>query len=200
MRAPRALRLLLVGAALISSLTIATPVHAEDGEIIETTGSNVAGEVYLDGGRPRFNFSNVGNCPGTMPAGASCYVEVRFVWRCTEAWCVADDVSQWYRVPAGQDWFRASICADGSNRWHVDSRLHWTYPSVHTVEFWGESEFNAALNAYFLIAKTIFDVNLGVGAKISGGTRMNRISASNAVSTYGRIASSFGALAGPSSC
>jgi hypothetical protein len=200
MRARRALRLLLAVAALTSSLTVAGPVSADDGEIIETTGSNVAGEVYMDGGRPRFNFSNVGNCPGTMPAGASCYVEVRFTWRCTEAWCLSDERSGWYRVPSGQDWFRAPICADGYNRWHVDSRLHWTYPTIHTVEFWGEGEFNAALNAYFLIAKTIFDVSLNAGTRISGGTRMNRITASNAVSTYGRIASSFGALAGPNAC
>lgn len=191
----------LLVATMLLTLALGAPAatRAADGEVIQV-GSNVAGDVTLSGGRPRFVFGNVGNCPGTPPPGASCFVEVRFTWRCTEVWCVSDEVSPWYRVPVGQDWFQASICADGNNRWYVDSRVHYILPTNHTIEFWGQGEYNAAAGVTALIAKAIFDVSMNAGLRISGGTRMKVITASNTTSQYGRIAQSFGALAGPASC
>ncbi len=199
MRPRSRLRLLMAVATLASALALPPAASAADGEVIQL-GTNISGEVYINNGRPRFHFGNVGNCPGTPPPGASCYVELQFIHRCAEPWCFSDEVSGWFRVPAGQDWFQAPICADGGNHWKVNSRLHWTFPSIHTIEMWGQTEWNAVAGTYGLIAKAIFDVSLQVGLRISGGTRMNVITASNAVSSYGRIAESFGYPQGPPSC
>lgn len=193
-------RVLLVVVMLLSAM-VAVPsgVRAADGDVI-TNGSNIAGEVYISGGRPRFNFGNTGDCPGVAPPGTSCWVELQFVWSCAEPWCIFDSTSAWYRVPAGQDWFQAPICADGGNRWMVNSRVHYHIADVHTFEFWAQQEWNAAIRAYGVIAKSIFDINLNAGHRIVGGTKVKTVTASDSVSPYGRIAESFGYIQGPSSC
>lgn len=196
----RAKARLLVAAMLLSAMMVVpSGVKAQDGDVI-TNGSNIAGEVYIINGRPQFSFGNTGDCPGVAPPGTACWVELQFVWQCAEPWCFFDSSSGWFRVPTGQDFFRAPICADGANHWMVNSRVHYHIVDVHTFEFWAQKEWNAAISAYGWIAKSIFDVNLNAGHRISGGTKVKTVTSSDSVSPYGRIAESFGYIQGPQSC
>lgn len=194
------LRVLLGLALLATSFGVPAAASADDGQLLGY-GSNIAGEVYISGGRPRVNFSNVGDCPGSPPpSGSSCSIQIRFRWLCEEPWCVTYSYSQWYTVPAGQDFYQAAICADGKNYWVVETRERYSLASIATFEFWGQYETLGYLGTTGLIAKTIFNVSAGIGTRISGGVKMNTITASSANSTPGVIATSFGNIQGPGSC
>lgn len=187
-------------AMLLGAFAVPAGVSADDGQQIGY-GSNIAGEVYMSGERPRFNFTNVGDCPGNPPpAGSSCELQIRFRWLCEEPWCLTYSYSSWYSVPAGQDFYQAAICADGKNYWEVETRERYSSANIATVEFWGQYEYLGYLGTSGLIAKSIFNVSSAIGTRISGGVKMNTITASTAYSTSGVIATSFGNIQGPASC
>lgn len=72
-------------------------------------------------------------------------------------------------MPAGQDFYRAAICADGKNYWQVETRERYSLANIATVEFWGQYEYLACLGTNGLIAKTIFNVSSSIGTRITGG-------------------------------
>lgn len=107
-----------------------------DGEVI-ADGSDVVGNVYVSGGRARFNLDNYGDCPvGTT----NCHIEIRWLTKCLQVWCLNfDDRSGWISVPVGQD-FMTYCYNDGPQQWKVDMRLSWLAPQVITMDTYGEAE------------------------------------------------------------
>ncbi len=194
----RALRVMLLTAVLSTSLLVPTAVFAGDGEVI-TRGTDVAGEVYITGGRPRINFQNLGDCPGGL-GQVSCWVEVRFLYQCVETWCFGYSVSPWYSVPAGQDFYQGPICADGRNKWEVQTRLHYSAATIQTIEMWGqlETSLSGLSGISKLIPKFMYDVTIGAGLRL--GTKIQTLNTSNGTSSERHLGSSAGFIQGPSSC
>lgn len=186
----RAIALLLVFAVVLSA---PAGVAASDGEVLQR-GNNIAGEVFMDSGRPRINFANLGDCPGIN--GIQCFVEVKFRHFCEEAWCVGWSETGWLKVPAGQDFYRAAVCADGRNKWEVKTRLHFVAANPQTIEFWGQAEL--LLSTYYLIAKFLFNASAGVGLRL--GTKITTITASDAYAGESILGISNGFIQGPASC
>ena len=78
----------------------------------------------------------------------------------------------------------------------MKTRLHFVFPSSHTINFRGDYETKVSGSA--LIGRYGFDATLGAG--YSGGIDMTTISASDSIAGTGIIAESNGYIAGPSSC
>jgi hypothetical protein len=184
---------LLVGALAIAALQPAATLAA-DGQVL-ATGSDVASNVFISSGHARVNFANLGDCPNGQAAG-SCWMEVRFKWHCAEPWCVGWSTSSWYKVPVGQDFFAHPGCADGSNSWIAESRMHIVLPNANTLRIRGGYEANVGGNA--LIGKYLFNVSLNSG--YNGGVLIDTVFAANIIEGEGVIAESNGNIAGPSSC
>lgn len=175
-----------------SSLT-AQPVNA-DGEVVGP-GPDIAGNVYIWNGHARVNFSNIGNCPGLVP-NTQCWVDIRFRWLCAEPWCLWWDTSPWYKVPTGQDYYVHPGCADGYNKWVVETRIHYLYPTVQNMNFRGDYELTVGGNN--LIGRYLFSATLNAGYTL--GLNLGWIAAAEAVGGQGVIAESNGYIAGPPTC
>ncbi len=184
---------LLVGVLAIAALQPAA-TSAADGQVL-ASGSNVASNVFIDNGHARINFNNLGDCPNGQAAG-SCWMEVRFKWQCAEPWCLGWTESSWYKVPAGQDFYTHPGCADGSNTWIAESRLHVVLPNANTLRIRGDYESNVGGNA--LIGRYLFNVSLNTG--YSGGILIDTVFAANIIEGEGVIGESNGKIPGPGSC
>jgi hypothetical protein len=191
----RAQRAVVVLALAAATTAFPSAVFADDGQVLNS-GSNIAGNVFINGGgHAQINFQNVNNCPGGMP-NTSCWVEIQFQWHCAEPWCFGWGESQWYIVPSGQDWFADFGCQDGANEWRVRTQLHFVTPNATTMQVRGDLE--AEVGGYVMVPRYFF--NVGARAGFQGGALLNTVTAANYTTGQAYLGASQGNITGPSHC
>jgi hypothetical protein len=186
-------RIVALCAAVLVALSSAPAVFA-DGEIGDMGDTNSITDLYVSGSRVTAKVDNIKDCP----AGLSCQIEVRFLYKCPEVWCL-DWTSQGWRVlPSpvnGVSTIQAN-CNGGQdidNYWAFEYRVKWWAPTTKTVEWWGELEYllNLSGNAvYRLIAEAAFNVTGGAGWR--QGTKIETTTATADYSPAVQVATSAG--------
>ena len=188
----KAARMGFVVMALVTALVIPGAVSANDGEIGDMGDTDSITDVFVSGGLPAANIDYLRDCPATGLI-IDCWIEVRFVSRCPEAWC-GWSAQPWERIP-GSGAARGNCMGSGNedNEWYVEYRTGYASTQSTTNRWKGEVELVYDITGgatYKLIAEALFNVNAGAG--FSGGTTVETVTARTDYSPQVRASSSRG--------
>lgn len=177
-------RLVLVLGVMSALVLPGGAAHAAPGEVLQQ-GTNIAGEPFVESGRIRINFQNLGECP---PGVTSCRMEVRWSWRGSTS--IQWSTGQWTTVPQGQDFAR--FCPNGNHRIHVEARLAWNNSATRTVEVRGQGETQVDIGGS-VVSKLIpkFLRVIGYGG-FTGHTLIETKTTTNGFSSHQSLGSSGG--------
>ena len=186
-------RILALSAAVLVALSSAPAVFA-DGEIGDMGDTNSITDLYLSNSRVTARIDYPKDCP----VGLSCQIEVRFLYKCPEAWCANWTTQGWRALPAptnGVSTLQANCNGgqDVDNTWAMEYRVKWWAPTTKTVEWWGEIEYLINLSGggvYRLIAEAAFNITNNGGFR--GGTKIETKTATVDYSPEVQVATSAG--------
>lgn len=173
-------RMGFVVAALAVALIAPTGVFADDGEIGDLGDTDSITDLYVSGSRITGRIDYLKDCPGGL---TGCEIQVKFRYKCPEAWCVNWSEQSWRTIPApvsGVSTVQGDCNGgqDTENRWEMVYRVRWWATSTKTVTWKGEAEYGTQTSGsvgWRLIAEGAFNHTNGFG--ISGYTSIETVTA-----------------------